>query len=255
MPIYSESEIPADPVERALQLQTIMAARATHTSTPEDNMIYISIRKALLYDAPKLLLPESVRVNRNLDQFWQFVKSRFSSYDERRNYLREQFEPLLDYLERQASSPVGDLLDDALADFSAEGVHALWAKAVERQDHDPEGAITAARSLIEAVCKRILEEAGEKYSIPDGVYRQASELLTLAPNQQADEKFRRVAGTCNGLVGAIYEIRNSFGDAHGRSSSDAVPLGRHAELAINIAGSLAVFLVRTRLETCRGRGG
>ncbi len=33
-----------------------------------------------------------------------------------------------------------------------------WRKALDRRHDDPDGAITAARSLLESVCKRILDE-------------------------------------------------------------------------------------------------
>ncbi|MFM6080401.1 MAG: abortive infection family protein [Dolichospermum sp.] len=38
-------------------------------------------------------------------------------------------------------------------------------------------------------------------------------------------------------------------DAHGRSMNDAKPAPRHAELAVNLAGSMAIFLIQTSEET------
>ncbi len=37
----------------------------------------------------------------------------------------------------------------------------IWKKALERRHSDPDGAITSARTLLETVCKRILDEAGD----------------------------------------------------------------------------------------------
>ena len=104
------------------------------------------------------------------------------------------------------------------------------------------------RSLVESVCKHVLEESGEQFNDWDNIYRQTSQLLNLAPDQQSEQSFRQLSGACNSIVGSLNEIRNRFGDAHGRGSSDAVPSARHAELAVNVAASLAIFIIRTRNE-------
>ena len=247
--IDNESEILSERIDSVLQLQNIMRARATHRHEPGDENHYASIREALMQDADtKRRLPQAVRVCRSLDHFWEFIKPKYSSYAERRDYLQREFEPLLDYLENVSSSPVDELLTDVLQEFSAEAVQKVWGKAIERREGDPEAAITLARSLIESVCKHILNEAGEDQSNPDQLYRRTITVMNLAPNQQSEQPFKQLLGACNTIVGSLYAIRNRFGDAHGRVASDTVPLPRHAELAVNVAGSLAVFLVRTNLE-------
>ena len=244
-----EQNIPSERIDRVLQLQNIMMAFATGKGQLGDEDQYASIRKALMQDADtKQRLPQAVRVCRNLDHFWAFIKPKYGTYAERREYLRGEFEPLLQFLENEPNSPVDDLLGDVLQEFSAEAVQKMWVKAIERREADPEAAITLARSLIESVCKHILNEAGEDQGNPDQLYRQTTALMNLAPNQQSEQPFRQLLGACNTIVGSLYAIRNRFGDAHGRSGSDTIPLPRHAELAVNVAGSLAVFLVRTNLE-------
>lgn len=249
MDIENEQEISLEPTESVLQLQNIMTARATHSSDHQDDMLYVSLRKTLIGDAGiRQRLPRAVRVCHNLEQFWQFIRQRYSTYAERRDYLQREFEPLLSYLEGLPSNPVDDLLGDILKDFSAEAVQNVWSKALERRKSDPGAAITSARSLIESVCKHILEEAGEKCSNPDQLYQQTVAWMNLAPNQQSEQSFKQLLGSCNSIVGSLYAIRNRFGDAHGRGSFDTSPSPRHAELAVNVAGSLTVFLVRTYFE-------
>lgn len=65
-----------------------------------DNARYRAIRQELLED-PEIedLLPGPLRSHRNLDDFWGFIKLKFGRYAERREYLRQQFEPLFAYLE------------------------------------------------------------------------------------------------------------------------------------------------------------
>ena len=122
-------------------------------------------------------LPRDVRVCGSLGQFWGSIKAKYSRYDERRQYLQEEFEPLPAYLESESTSPVDDLVDDVLTNFSAEEVQRVWKRALERRENDPEAAITSARSLVEAVCKHILDEAGEQYNNQGELkrlYRQAA---------------------------------------------------------------------------------
>ena len=47
-------------------------------------------------------------------------------------------------------------------------------------------------------------------------------------------------------------MRNALGDAHGKGLSSARPELRHAELAVNLAGTLAVFLIETWKGTKSG---
>ena len=247
-----EHEMSLDRFELALQLQNIMRARATHNHEPEDHIRYVNIRQVFIQDvSTRDRLPHAVRICRSLDHFWEFIGAKYGTYSSRRQYLQHEFQPLLDYLEFDSSSPVDDLLGDVLKDFSAEAVQKVWDKAIERREDDPEAAITSARSLVESVCKHVLDEAGVVPHRPDQLYRQTATLMNIAPNQQTEQPFRQLLGSCNTIVESLYAIRNRFGDAHGRSSSDAVPLPRHAELAVNVAGSLAVFLVRTKMEDAR----
>ena len=248
-------EIPSDPIDRVLQLRAIMIDRVTYSrGGPESGRLYDALRGSLMQDdALRPRLPQAVRVCRMLSDLWDFIQPKFPNYASRRNYFRDEFDPLLTYLENLANNPGNEILDGRFDDLSVAEVRNLWNKATERIDHDPEGAITAARSLVESVCKHVLDEAGEQYGDLDNIYRQASRSLGLAPDQQSEQSFRQLSGGCNSIVGSINEIRNRFGDAHGRGSGDVVPMPRHAELVVNAAGSLAIFVMRTKIERDRGR--
>ena len=47
------------------------------------------------------------------------------------------------------------------------------------------------------------------------------------------------------MVEGLGAFRNREGDAHGRGRLNVKPLSRHAALAVNLAGSLASFLIET----------
>ena len=55
--------------------------------------------------------------------------------------------------------PADEIISKALISFDESGVHDAWQKALDRRTTDPEGAITAAKTLLETVCKHIIDEA------------------------------------------------------------------------------------------------
>lgn len=108
--------------------------------------------------------------------------------------------------------------------------------------------MTAARPLLESVCKTILDEMEidyeDKTDLPK-LYHQTADELNLAPGQYSEELFRKILGNCQSVVGTLGAIRNAHSDAHGDGKASYKSASRHAELAVNLAGSMAMFLVRT----------
>jgi AbiJ-like protein/abortive infection Abi-like protein len=144
--------------------------------------------------------------------------------------------------------PADALISKSLISFDESGVHANWQKALDRRTADPGGAITAAKTLLETVCKHILEEAKISYGDNDDLpklYALTAECLKLAPSQHTEKVFKSILGNCQSVVGNLATIRNKLGDSHGQGKRHSRPLPRHAELAVNLAGSMAMFLVAT----------
>ena len=79
--------------------------------------------------------------------------------------------------------PADELISEVLRSFDESGVHAAWKKALDRRITDPDGAITAAKTLVETVCKHIIDNAGGSYGdngdLPK-LYAAAAEHLNLA---------------------------------------------------------------------------
>ena len=144
--------------------------------------------------------------------------------------------------------PADELISQALISFDESGVHHAWQKALDRRATDPEGAITAAKTLLETVCKHIIDEAGASYGenvdLPK-LYSTAAESLNLAPSQHTEKVFKSILGNCQSIVGNLAGLRNRLGDSHGQGKRYVKPQARHAELAVNLAGSMAMFLVST----------
>jgi len=217
-----------------------------------DEIAYRAVRKGFMDDMTmKPLLPDFVRISRDCNDLWSYftgLASGSGSYAIRERHIRESFAPILDYLENAHSSPSDRETTDVLTRFDAEGVGQAWAKALERRKNDPDGAITAAKTLVETVCKHILDDGGESYGLNDDLpklYGKAARLLNLAPSQHTEDAFKAILNGCHTVVQNLGTLRNRIGDAHGQGRAPVRPTPRHAALAVNLAGAMATFLIET----------
>lgn len=246
-----EADLPDSRAERVAMLEGIMISAATGGSHADPN--YALLRTEFMND-PEIRdrLPHFVRKYRSLDAFWPYIKGERGTYAERRQVISEAFTPLIDYLEAPQRNPGDSLVSEALSEFSAAGVNEAWARALSRRSADPEGAITAARTLLETVCKHVLDDLGNTYSDKEDLpklYGMVAKELNLAPNQHVEEPIKAILGGAMNLVNGLGTLRNRFSDSHGRGGKAPVkPSARHAALAVNMAGGLAAFIVETHKE-------
>lgn len=144
--------------------------------------------------------------------------------------------------------PSDDTISATLKAFNPDTVHARWQQALDRRSTDPEGAITVARTLLEDVCKWIIHEAGETYAEKDdlpALYKKLASILNLAPDLHTETIFKQILGSCQSIVESLGALRNKISDAHSGGPLRVKPSARHAELAVNLAGTMATFLVST----------
>ena len=240
-------------LEKVEYLQNMLLAQATGGQANGEE--YQRLRRDLVGDEEiRELLPRFVITKRNLSQFWNFIKHKFSTYQERREYIWEQFRFLIDRLEgieTGSVAPHDRSVSEVISDFGTEHVHQVWQKALDRQYDDPEAALTSARTLLESVCKHILDEADEKYSSKDDLpklYGKTTTLLNMAPAQHQEEIFKQILGGCHSVVQGLGAIRNKLSDAHGKGVHAPRPRPRHAALGVDLAGAMAEFLVSSWLN-------
>jgi hypothetical protein len=236
--------------EDVLSLQNYLVGIAT--GTPRNEGEYRSIRNAVVDNTSLLLrLPEFVRTCHSAGSFWSYITRGRDSYQERREYIWKEFKELLLYLENPNMHPSYEATSTVLRTVDHESVQSSWQKAIERIDSDPEGAITAARTLVESVCIHILEKGGveldEKWDL-SRLYKESASLLHLAPEQHKEEIFKQILGGCSTVVNGLASMRNKLGDAHGKKRNYVKPTSRHATLAVNLGGALATFLITTYEE-------
>lgn len=239
-------------LDKVEYFQTLLIARATGGDANDGH--YQIIRQEIL-DSPVLseMMPRWIKTNRNLSQFWEFIKGKYPSYSERRRFIWDAFNPILEFLESGLQHPAKKTIDEVLSNFDSESIHYAWAKALERKMSDPEGAITISRSMLESVCKHILDDKGITYNSSSidlsELYKMTAKELNLAPEQHTEQIFKQILGGCSGIVNGLGTLRNKLGDAHGQGKLPVKPQARHAELAVNLAGSMALFLISTYSST------
>jgi hypothetical protein len=235
--------------EQVERLQNALIARATGCSGLEDNADYTRLRSVLLAEARVAArLPSWIRTTRTLDQFWPFIKAKYPSYAERRDFIWSEFRPVFELLDDGCMSPSDLGVTQVITKFDGAHIQGTWQKALERRNSDPEGAITSARTLLESVCKHILDASGGTYDDGDDMnklYRQTAERLNIAPTQHTEKVFKQILGGCTAVIEGLAAVRNRLSDSHGKGKNAAKPSARHAELSVNLAGAMAVFLLAT----------
>jgi len=116
---------------------------------------------------------------------------------------------------------------------------------IEAEDYS--GAITNARSLIEAVCVKIEAELDPNAKGNDGdlvkIFNRVRKLLNLDPSRQdISDSLKQVLSGLSNIINGLATMRNKMSDAHGVTYK---PSRHHAKLAVNSAKTLADFLFDT----------
>ncbi|WP_241216136.1 abortive infection family protein [Sphingomonas koreensis] len=154
---------------------------------------------------------------------------------------------------RQSSGTIVEPFIQKVATLDFDTVQMEIARALPNLQDDPEDAVTAACSLIEAVCRSILIELG--LPLParkdiDGLIRAVQEPLNLSPGRtdlpaEIEGDIRQILSGLTSVAKGIGALRTHGGDAHGREKGFRRIDPRIARLAINAASSLALFLIET----------
>lgn len=245
---FESEEVPHDPLECAVFLRDTIIGLTTNGGS-EDH--YVIARARLMnIESIKTQLPSFVRYSKNaasLKSSLQAIASGHGSWEIRRRHVAEAFAALLTHLE-SGGAAADDTIKAGLSAYDAPAIQAFWAKALERRSTDPEGAVTAASTLLEEVCKHIIEDSGriweKTWNMPK-LYGETASILNLAPSQHQEPLFKSILGSCQNVVQSIGALRNKGGDAHAGGRSRVAFKPRHAALTVNLAGAMALFLIET----------
>lgn len=150
---------------------------------------------------------------------------------------------------------VRELEQHAVA-FDASGLHHRVNRAyIEEQiaksekkiaEGDYDGAITNARTLLEAVLLELEKLLTGKEVKNDGelpaLYKRVQKELNLEPSRKdISESLKQVLSGLNSIVNGLASMRNKMSDAHAAYK----PAKHHAKLAVNAAKTMADFLFET----------
>jgi len=121
-------------------------------------------------------------------------------------------------------------------------------RALTSVEVDPPTCITAACSIIEALCKVYIDD--EKLTLPKEqsikpLWRVVQDHLGLDPASIPDQDVRRLLSGITSIVDGLGALRTHTGSAHGRGRTLYELSPRHARLALNAAHTLAVFVLET----------
>ena len=237
-------------LEQVEDLKYLLLDTGSHSEYERDtrDQQYRELRRKLLV-VPRLkpVLPAFLRTCRDLGDFW-YHHPPIASAESTEAYTRASLEPLLVFLENDLFMPSDLPTTATLTALTPDHIRETWRKALERRTSDPEAAITSARTLLESVCKFILDEQGQSYAdntdLPK-LYHLTATQLNLAPDQHTEDIFKQILGGCQTIAGGLGALRNRLSDAHGKGRLPVKPSVRHATLAVNLAGSMAAFLIET----------
>jgi len=150
------------------------------------------------------------------------------------------------------ASPGAGLVGERLSQLTDwVGVQRAWRAALDKVVSDPDGAVTAARTMLESVCKHICDERSVTYEPGwdlSRLYKAAASAMNVAPDQHVEQVIKQILSGVTTVVGGLAALRNSMSDAHGRGKRAVGPAPRHAKLAVNAAFAVAGFLIDTHVE-------
>jgi hypothetical protein len=112
---------------------------------------------------------------------------------------------------------------------------------------DYDGAITNARSLLEAVLLEIeykINKTETKYNGDlNQLYKRVQKSLNLEPSRKdISDSLKQILRGIISIVGGIAPLRNKMSDAHARTYK---PSEHHAKLAVNSVYTISMFLLES----------
>jgi hypothetical protein len=237
------------------ELKALLHARIEKPLDERAKRRYQELRKSILDDGlVGPVAPKFLRDARDLDDFFPYIRTVVpqSVWADRRAHVNVELGPAFDAAEKGGSSAADDDIVDALSEFNADRVKLAWDRAVARREADPPAALTAARTLLETVCKHVLDRVGVKYGRKDSLgdlYTAAARAVGVHASQAAGQ-LKEFLGACGNVATKIGEVRNEHGDSHGvgeGAPDEIAPM--YGALVVNLAGALAGFLVAALQES------
>jgi hypothetical protein len=152
--------------------------------------------------------------------------------------------------------PLDDILcrDDYRTIYDAAS---LLKERVQNKTHQSAGVLTAARSLVETVCKTLLDllfiEYDEKADLPDHS-KLLLKSLDLNPSTKTVQELKQLCGGAVAMINSMAFLRSAHGDAHGSGEKVRSLPFRDAELAAYMACALTRYCIESFEAKAMRRG-
>ncbi len=152
-----------------------------------------------------------------------------------------------------ANAVAAAALHEAADKLDFDSVQRDFDRALAEAESNPEGAITAACSTVESVCKCLLDKMRQPYPAKrdiKGLVTEVGKHLNLSPGREDlpaeyEQDIRQILGGLSSVTGGIGALRTHAGDAHGKGMLPVTVDSRIAWLAIHSASTVSLFFVKT----------
>ena len=144
-------------------------------------------------------------------------------------------------------------LSNYLQEQGYQAAHDDFERAMNSIESDPEQAMGNASSILESICKSVLERLGKelpKDKTMKSLIKATYGAMNLSPDSHADADIKQVlGGIANAAIG-IGVIRTKHSSFHGRTNEQKTYklTKRHARLAVGCSSVLGCFLIETYLD-------
>lgn len=175
-----------------------------------------------------------------------------SRYDERYRKIYLKCKEILDKLKNE-NLFVKQASEELKEKFSSEYMNKQITLMMDIQDKNPTSAIGKAKELIESCCKTILDEKNIQYDKNDDLPKLTNktlDALSLLPSHikstdPGAKSIKTLLGCLKTITTNLAEIRNIFGEGHGKSASFKGLEARHARLAVGCSITFVEFIWNT----------
>lgn len=200
--------------------------------------------KKFLVDEPEkgLILTRDL-----LKHYWQLPKDSPHRSDEKDKWAKK--------LEADISriSPNDRTLESIMADtvkhFDDEYISEEIRSMQESVEKSPNDAIDKSKNLVESCFKFILNECGISYSNSDDLgdlQKKVFTRLNIDANTndaaKADKNVKTILSSLNQIIKGIAEIRNKYGNGHGKSAGAVQLPPRYAGLVVSSSVAVVNFV-------------
>lgn len=148
-----------------------------------------------------------------------------------------------------------------LAGISFPAIHEQIKKGKKKiTEGDYEGAITAAKTVVESICLFIIEaKTKERFDYKNdlpALHKKVAHILKMWPGAylaDKDQDLKKILSGAGTIIEAVCGIRNNHSDAHGKGPSklNYNVDKRHAKLVVNLSLAISEYLYETYLKSER----